>query len=121
MNWEKIGRKFEEWRKMFLNRNPKPKIIDKRDRNITGNEIPPDVYGIRNAARESLKERQAIPNNYCIYGDEEYLRQIGHSQNSRGLVYKKPDRDNPINKEDIYNLRIALELIDDVNEFIECI
>lgn len=118
MNWKEIGRKFKEWQKMFLNKDKGYKITDKRDRNFTGNEAPPDVYGIKKAIRDSLKERH---DNYAYYGDEEYLRQIGHSQDSRGLVYKKPDRDNSINKEDIYNLRIILELTEDVNEFIECI
>ena len=36
-------------------------------------------------------------------------------------VYKviKGERSHPIDKEDVYNIRIELELADDVNDFIE--
>jgi len=152
MNWKNVKSDFEEWRKKFLTKKDY-KINDKR-RNLepTGNEKPPDVYGVPHNPiiverpgtqcyspnlspqelhdlREAFRPKEqsfieALKKQLCMV-NEEYLKKHINDLQARkhdytlNAGYLKPLRDTIINKHDIYNIRIALELANDVNDFIK--
>ena len=68
MDWEKVKRDFEKWRKNFL--APKPKVNDKRrDLEPTGDEPPPDVYRAPESFTRALEEQLHMQNIAYIYKD----------------------------------------------------
>lgn len=122
MNFKEIGKQFEKWRKKFLKkRNKKYNINDKRDRNFTGKEKPPNVYKkpyqdiyTQGTVGSFFEDFFGFKKPYHdAFETEEHLRTIGHNQDSRGYV------NHAITKHDIYDIRVALEMANDVNDFIK--
>ena len=124
MDWEQVRKDFEAWRKKFLKRRDYTVNDKRRDLEPTGNESPPDVYGLNrpqgtfvNAIFEQLLDMQnqsytLRPGYMLMPSPEEAKRMVG-------MNVSGPTREEPIKNDDITDIQIALENSNDVNDFIE--
>ncbi len=112
MDWEKVKRDFEKWRKWFLAK--KPKVNDKRrDLEPTGNEPPPDVYKAPDSFGKALEEQLRMQNIAYTY---KYLRSPEETREmSEGYSTLRGQK---IDEDDISDIKIYLENSEDVNDFI---
>lgn len=125
MDWDKIGKDFEKWRKKFLAKRDYQTYDLRRDLEPTGNEKQPDVY------RGNKSELPWMPCAALILtpghrtpSPEEVMNMVRTNtlapqvEKNRGKLYKST-RGKVVVKDDVVNIKISLENSNDVNEFLK--